>query len=161
LKTPADKARFLSQHPDFEIDKAEADALRDLIYPQMDRAAGKPPGYFENLQRKRGALMSIEDQAQEHVQNLRMRSKQARGAPISDPLHAYASGAGRGHVGLYTRLTHLRAPDVAKRADKQVARAFQHTIGSKVGAAAALRRDARCSRCRCATSQTHPSRPER
>jgi hypothetical protein len=131
LKTPAEQGLYLSQHPEFEIDKAEADAIRELIYPQMDRAAGKPAGYFESLQRKRGALKSIEKQTQTHLNDLTAKTRKAKGAPINDPAHAYASGSG--HVGIYTRLTNLRAPDVAKRADKQVARAFSHTPGAKVG----------------------------
>ena len=133
LKTPADKAQYLFNHPDFEIDKAEADAIRDVVYPSMDRAAGKPPGYFEGLQRKRGALMSIEDQAQDHIQDLRTKSKISKGAPVRDPLSG--SPLAPGKVGVYTRMTRLKSRDVAKQADKQVAKAFTHTPGSKAAKA--------------------------
>jgi hypothetical protein len=133
LKTPADKAQYLFQHPDFEIDKAEADSIRDIVYPSMDRAAGKPPGYFEGLQRKRGALMSIEDQAQDHIQNLKMKSKIAKGAPTRDPLSG--SPLAPGKVGIYTRMTRMGSKDVAKQADNQVAKAFTRTPGSKAAKA--------------------------
>ena len=136
IKTPADQAQYLFQHPEFEIDKAEADAIRDVIYPQMDNAAGKSAGYFENLQRKRGALMSIEDQAQEHLQSLKMRSKQAKGAPYMDPLRTY--GTTHGNLGFSVRLASaFHTPNVAAQANKQVAKAFGHTAGSKAGKAAA------------------------
>ena len=49
LATPGEQATYLFQHPGFEADKAEADAIRDVIYPQMDRAAQKPAGYYANL----------------------------------------------------------------------------------------------------------------
>ncbi|HWF62949.1 MAG TPA: hypothetical protein VN666_21935 [Nitrospira sp.] len=132
MKTPADQAQYLFQHPEFEIDKAEADAIRDVVYPQMDKAAGKPSGYFEQLQRKRGALMSIEDQTQEHVENLAAKSRKAKGAPMTDPVRGYMSSSG--HAGFTTRLAGiLRPADVAAKADKQVAKAFEHTPRSKVG----------------------------
>ena len=132
LKTPADKSLYLSQHPHFEIDKAEADAIRDVVYPQMDKAAGKPPGYFASLQRKRGTLKSIESQAQEQVDDLAARSRKARGAPMTDPIRAYGSSSG--HGGFTTRLGALLGPtNPAKPANRQMARAFVHTPKSKVG----------------------------
>lgn len=133
-KTGAAQALYLAQHPEFEIDKAEADAIRDVIYPAMDKAAGKPAGYFENLQRKRGALMSIEDQTMEHAKDLENRMRKARAAPWRDTGHAYVSE--RGKIGLYTRLTHLGPPDVMKEADKRVGRAFGRTVGSRAAKAA-------------------------
>jgi hypothetical protein len=132
LKTPGDQAIYLSQHPDFEIDKAEADAIRDVVYPQMDKAAGKPAGYFANLQRKRGALMSIEDQTQEHVDALAAKSRKVKGAPMTDPLRAYGSSSG--HGGFTTRVGALLGPpNPEKAANKQVARAFEHTPKTTVG----------------------------
>jgi hypothetical protein len=132
MKTPEAQAQYLFQHPEFEIDKAEADAIRDVVYPQMDKAAGKPAGYFEKLQRKRGALMSIEDQTREHVDSLAAKSKKAKGAPLTDPIRAYGSTSG--HGGFTTRVgALLGAANPEKTANKQVARAFEHSPKAKVG----------------------------
>lgn len=132
MKTPEAQAQYLFQHPEFEIDKAEADAIRDVVYPQMDKAAGKPAGYFETLQRKRGALMSIEDQTRERVGDLAAKSRKAKGAPMTDPLRAYGSTSG--HGGFTTRVGALLGPpNPEKAANKQVARAFEHTPKTSVG----------------------------
>jgi hypothetical protein len=132
MKTPEAQAQYLFQHPDFEIDKAEADAIRDVVYPQMDKAAGKPAGYFEGLQRKRGALMSIEDQTREHVDALAAKSRKVKGAPMVDPVRAYGSTSG--HGGFTTRVGAILGPPNPERAaNKQVARAFEHTPKTAVG----------------------------
>ena len=126
MKTPEAQAQYLFQHPEFEIDKAEVDAIRDVTYPQMDKAAGKPTGYFENLQRKRGALISIEDQTREHVDALAAKARKAKVAPMTDPIRAYGSSSG--HGGFTTRLGALLGPaNPEKAANTQVARAFVHT----------------------------------
>lgn len=134
LKTPAEKAQYLSTHPNFEIDKAEADAIRDVVYPEMDRAAGKPKGYFEGLQKKRGALKSIESQVDEHIQDLRTKTKRTKGAPLSSRPRLRVGETGK--PGITTYLTSLLpAPDLEKRASKQTARAFGHTVPTRVGKA--------------------------
>lgn len=131
LKTPSDQALYLSQHPYFEIDKAEADAIRDVVYPQMDRAAGKPAGYFEKLQQKRGILKSVENQTREQIDTLKNKSMKSKGAPLLDPSHGYLST--HGNVGMSLHPAKLLKKDPLKAADKQVARAFVHTPRSKVG----------------------------
>lgn len=132
LTTPAEKAQYLATHPEFEIDKMEADAIRDIIYPQMDKAVGAPSGYTAALQKKRGALMSVEEQSQSNLAKLTKESKAAKGAPQGDRLNAY--GTSHGRIGISARLESLiKAPDKLAQADKQVSRAFTHTPGTKVG----------------------------
>ena len=128
----ADKHAYLAAHPEFEIDKAEADAIRDLVYPQMDKAAGKPAGYFADLQKKRGALITLEKSASKNIEKLTEKAKTAKGAPITDRVNAYGTSSGR--VGLSTKAASLlHAPNPLAKADKQVARAFLHTPGTKTG----------------------------
>lgn len=127
-----EKSQYLVTHPEFEIDKAEADAIRDVVYPQMDKAAGKPAGFTEQLQKRRGALLSTEKQATQNFEKLRKESKWSKGSPPGDRLHAY--GSSHGNIGVSTKLLSLiRTPDKLSQANKQVSRAFTHTPGSKVG----------------------------
>lgn len=137
LITPADKAQYLAAHPNFEIDKAEADAIRDVIYPKMDRAAGKPAGYFETLQKKRGALIGIENQTKRNLATLRTKTKIARGGPPMERAHAYATSGGK--IGMTTRMASLlKSPNVEKPANKAVAQAFGHTPTANVARALGL-----------------------
>ena len=132
LSTPAEQGQYLATHPEFEIDKAEADAIRNYVYPRMDKAAGKPAGYFDALQKKRGALMSVESQTNKHLEDLKSKMKIAKGAPVFDRLNAYGTSGGR--VGISTKAASLlHAPNPLAKADKQVARAFLHTPGTKTG----------------------------
>ena len=134
LTTPADKAQYLATHPNFEIDKAEADAIRDLVYPKMDRVAGKPAGYFETLQKKRGALIGIENQTKRNLANLRTKTKIAQGGPRMERAHIYGTSSGK--VGAVTRLSSLlKSPDVVKPANKAVAQAFGRTPTATVAQA--------------------------
>lgn len=131
LATPAEKAQYLATHPNFEVDKAEADAIRDIVYPEMDKAAGKPQGYFENLQRKRGALKSIESQAQKHVEELRTKTKKLKGAPISARPRVRLGESGKPTI--YTYLSAFLPPaDLEAKSSKQVAKAFGHTAPRRV-----------------------------
>ena len=135
ITTPEGKAQFLHDHPDFEIDKAEADAIRSVVYPEMDRAAGKPPGYFENLQRKRGALMSVEEQSKKNLENLKPKTRQTKGAPLLEKANigASASVTGRPHAWIGNLIGSVHPPNPLHTANRRVASAFGHTAASKVG----------------------------
>ena len=91
LPTDGEKATYLFQHPEFEADKAEADAIRDVIYPQMDKAAGKPAGYYADLQRKYGAITRVGNATQKNVEKLAAKGK------FSEALRS-ANGRARQHI---------------------------------------------------------------
>jgi hypothetical protein len=134
IANPADKARFLFEHPELEADKAETDALRDAVYPAMDKAAKKPAGYFENLQRKRGAIMAVDKAVMRNLDELTARTKRAKGAPALEKAGVSAYGTASGKPGFSVhRLTGLvHTPNPLASANKRVASAFGHTAGSKI-----------------------------
>jgi hypothetical protein len=131
---PGEQRVYLLEHPDLAYKKAEAEAIRDVIYPQMDKAAGNPLGTTAALQNKRGALMSLENQVNEHLSNLKTTSRQAQGAPLTQKANISSYGTSSGKPGFAVhRLTSLvHTPNVERQADKKVAQAFGNTIGSKV-----------------------------
>ena len=45
---------------DLQIDNAILDGLRDTVYPEMDRAAGRPQGYFADLKGRQSALITLQ-----------------------------------------------------------------------------------------------------
>jgi hypothetical protein len=131
---PGEQRVYLLEHPDLAYKKAEAEAIRDVIYPQMDKASGQPLGTTAALQNKRGALMSLENQVNEHLSNLKTVSRQAQGAPLTQKANISSYGTSSGKPGFAVhRLTSLvHTPNVERQADKKVAQAFGNTIGSKV-----------------------------
>ena len=125
---------YLLDHPDLAYKKAEADAIRDIIYPKMDQLSGKPMGTTAELQGKRGALMSLENQVTEHLSDLKTKSRQAQGAPLTQKANISSYGTSSGKPGFAVhRLTSLvHTPNVERQADKKVAQAFGNTVGSKI-----------------------------
>lgn len=122
---------YLLEHPDLAIKKAQAEAIRDIIYPQMDRAAGYPLGTTARLQEKRGTLMSLENQVTEHLGKLKTKARQAKGAPSLEKVNISSYGTTGGKPGLAVhRLTGLvHTPNPERAADSQVKKAFGHGFG--------------------------------
>lgn len=137
LSTPGEKATYLNQHPDFEADKAEADAIRDLVYPQMDKAAGKPAGYYAGLQKKYGSLIGVENATKRNVEKLAASGRVERGAPITERVSgsSYISGEGRPGISLHRLHNVLSKPNPIGKLDSAAKSAFGHSIPTKVGAA--------------------------
>ena len=81
--TPGEKAVYEAAHPDIALDKVEADAIRDIVYPKMDAAAGKPPGYFRDLQKRYGGVIETERNTMKRVNDLQTAGAGARGGPRS------------------------------------------------------------------------------
>lgn len=129
LSTPGDKEIFLHNHPDFEADKAEADAIRDLIYPEMDKAARKPIGYYRDLQRKQGAIIAVENATQRRVDDLEAASNVQRGAPLRDRLNVSTYGTPPGRMGLAVHRLHslVAKPNPVGGLDSAVKGAFGHS----------------------------------
>lgn len=132
-----DKAIYLSQHPNLEADKAEADAIRDVIYPKMDAAAGKPQGYFRDLQRKYGSVIETEGNADAHIKAVQKKGAMARGGPVSERMGAsgYIGESGKPGFAVH-RLPKLLAPPRPEKAlDKAAKSAFGHSLVTKAGKA--------------------------
>lgn len=131
---PGEKRMAMLASPDLAYKKAEADAIRDITYPEMDRLSNKPPGTTQALQEKRGALMSLENQVNEHLGNLKTKAKQAQGAPPLEKtnISTYGTSSGKPGFGVHRLQGLVHTPNPEAKADKQVARAFGNTVGTKV-----------------------------
>ena len=137
LATPGEQATYLFQHPGFEADKAEADAIRDVIYPQMDRAAQKPAGYYANLQRKYGSISRVENATKKNLEKLAAKGKVQRGAPMSErtSLSTYASEGGKPGFSLHRLQGVFAQPNPAGNLDTAAKSAFGHSALTKTGSA--------------------------
>jgi hypothetical protein len=133
---PGEQRSYLLAHPELEIDLAEADALRDITYPAMDKASGKPIGTTAKLQQRRGAIMGLTSGVGKHLDKLQAKSKAIAGAPIWERsnVSTYESG-GRPGFSVHRLTALVHTPNPEKAADKKVASAFGHTVGAKVGGA--------------------------
>lgn len=132
---PAGEQRvYLLENPELAFKKSEADAIRDVIYPQMDRLSGKPMGTTLQLQTKRGSLMSLENQVNEHLAEIKTKARQAKGAPPLEKtnISTYGTSSGKPGLGIHRLQGLVHTPNPEAKADKQVARAFGNTVGTKV-----------------------------
>ena len=122
---------YLLAHPNLEIDKVEADAIRDIIYPEMDRASGHPIGYTQALQNKRGAIMSLENAFQTQAKELHMASRKIGGKSIIERgnISTYGTPAsGRPGIAVHRLGSLLVKPDPEAAAGRKVAKAFGNTL---------------------------------
>lgn len=133
--TPGEKALYASQHPNLALDKAEADAIRDLVYPQMDAAAGKPQGYFRDLQRKYGSVIETERNTQANLRRLEAKGAVARGGPVSERVGASSYMTPGGKPGFSLHRVHglLSSPEPEKKLSSAAKSAFGHSARTKVG----------------------------
>ena len=132
--TPGEKALDLAQHPNLEADKVEADAIRDLIYPQMDKAAGKPKGYFRDLQRRNGAVIEAERSTIKNLDRIE-EGAHLRAGPISERTSGSTYMTGEGRPGFAFHRVHrlLSKPHPETFLDSRVASAFGNSIATKTG----------------------------
>lgn len=131
---PGEQRKYLLENPNLAVAKAQADAIRDVIYPKMDLLSGKPMGTTAEMQGKRGSLMSIENQVNEHLSKLKTNARQAKGAPPMEKVNVSTYGTTGGKPGLaFHRLTGLvHTPDPESKANRQVAKAFVHGVGPNI-----------------------------
>lgn len=130
---PGVKRGALSANPELLAKKEVADAIRDITYPQMDRASGHPIGTTRALQTKRGIAMDLQNQVLEHRQKLLTKSAIARGeSPLKrGRFTTYMTPGGHPHSVIHRVASVVHAPDVLSDADKRAAAAFGHTLPQK------------------------------
>lgn len=132
--TPGEKQAFLNSHPLFEVDKAIADHIRKVTYPEMDAAAGLPKGTTANLQTKRGVLMGMDTEVRKRLNRLQNATVTAQGEGIVDKVSpsGYVTSEGKpgGSFHRIQRLVHT--PNGVASADKKVSQAFGHAPLTKV-----------------------------
>jgi hypothetical protein len=132
--TAAEKGVYRTTHPNIDIEAEEANAIRETLYPLMDRAAGKPEGYFENLQRRNGQLKDLGKQVEKRINTLDATTKASAGAPWYERGHvsAYATDGRAPRFTLHGLTNVLKSPNLTGRADKAVASAFSRKITRRV-----------------------------
>lgn len=107
-------------------DVAIANAIRDSVYPFVDRLVGKPSGYFANLKQRVGALMNMSSDLKENMEATEKQSMKAIGSGGHLPKV-------RGVVGMHG-LPHaylsepMAGSDPFKVANKAAGRAFPNPI---------------------------------
>ena len=131
---PGEQRAYLLAHPELEIDKAEADAIRDVVYPEIDDASGPPLGTTAKLQQRRGAIMGLSNTVQKHLDQLEVKTKTLAGLPVWERgnISTYGTTSGRPGVAVHRLSSLLRTPNPEAAANKRVASAFGHTVGSKI-----------------------------
>lgn len=134
LPSAGEQRVYLLDHPNLAVAKAEADAIRDTIYPQMDSISGSPIGTTAELQGKRGTLMNLEQQVSKHLGDLKTKALQAHGAPPLEKVNAsgYLSSSGKPGGSLHRITGFIHTPNPERAADKQVAKAFGHGAGPNI-----------------------------
>lgn len=135
MASPADRAALLHHDPRLAIKVDVVDAIRDLVYPEMDKAAGKPAGYFGKLKARQSTLIDLQKALDEQADRLSTESMRIKGTPrfSSKNVSFYAAGSTRAHPGFGIRRLHevLTRADPARVADKSVTRAFAGKPRSK------------------------------
>lgn len=128
-KTPS--ARYTAKHGDVNtlIDSTIQDALRETIYPEADRLAGKSSGYFEKLKQQQMNLIRLQNSLETRVKDLHDTTVRAKAAPPLDRAQV------RGNVGeggnprffLSNVLGAIHTPNPEAKADKAVRGAFKES----------------------------------
>lgn len=109
------------------IDTAIEDGLRDTVYPAMDRAAGKPSGYFEDLKGRQRALITLQSILNKRVKELKGSQAVAEVEPaISGSIYMHPGSLPRVYL---HKLSNLVAPErVYNEASGHVRKAFKPTV---------------------------------
>jgi hypothetical protein len=131
---------LLLKFPRIEIWKNEADAIRDLVYPEMDRAAGVPLGTTKTLQEKRGALISLSKVFDEKVgipAQLHAKSREIAGMPWwkRGSFSTYMSSGGHPGGSMHRMGAMIIKPDPEAEGNRLVASAFGNKLMTKAAKA--------------------------
>lgn len=97
------------------VDRAIANTVRDVVYPEMDRLTGKPKGYFRNLQNRVGNLFRLQSDAKEYAGKVHQQSMEQRGRTPMERVHKGAAVSA--HGGVHGYLSNL--PEMFKPSDPE------------------------------------------
>jgi hypothetical protein len=98
-------------------DLAISNAIRDSVYPEMDRLSGKPRGYFRDLQQRVGNLFNMQSDARDFAAGVHQKSMISKGSTPMERIHpggALSAGGGfHGYIGNLPALLKARDPEAA------------------------------------------------
>jgi hypothetical protein len=128
-KSPVDQYMMARKTRSVEIDKAIADSIRESIYPMMDKAAGKPSGYFANLKGRIGNLMELESKLTGRIEKLHETTAMSKGAPPMERarIRANVGESGGPRFWMSNLLGAIHAPSPEAQANKAVRGAFKES----------------------------------
>jgi hypothetical protein len=113
------------------IDKTIADAIRDIVYPQMDRAALKPPGYFRALKQRQGNLMELQSELDPKSPKSRTTALRGQTAEIQggsrfsrENASIHMGGSGVPRASIYGLLNVIKKRNPMAAANKRVGMGF-------------------------------------
>lgn len=111
---------------DLAIDNAILDGLRDTVYPEMDRAAGKPVGYFADLKKRQSSLIRLQKILNQRVKDLKGAQAVSEVTPrlSSENISLSAHAGSLPRAGVYGIKQMLAPKRELKEASKHVAKAF-------------------------------------
>lgn len=124
----AEKTAYLKAHPSVAADVEIVNGIQEIVYPAMDRAAGKPTGYFASLKQRQSTLIDLQKNLQDQVDTLGTKSAAIKGSPRfgSENVSMYMAGTGAPHPGFSLHRIHraLFREDPLGTANKAVSRAY-------------------------------------
>lgn len=108
------------------IDNAIEQGLKDTVYPEMDRAAGKPAGYFSNLKGRQSNLITLEGLLKDRIEKLAGKEASIAGSPrlSSENLSVSLHPGSMPRMGLYSIRNIIARPKPLASAGKRIAKAF-------------------------------------
>lgn len=107
------------------VDRAIANTVRDVVYPRMDQLAGKPDGYFRDLQNRVGNLFRLQSDAQDFAKSVHQKTMLARGSTPMERVKPGVAGSGGGVHGYISNIPAMfRAPNPEGAANSAVESAY-------------------------------------
>jgi hypothetical protein len=120
------------------VDREVARGVQDIVYPEMDKAAGKPAGYFANLLNKQSTLIQLGQALDDNANALAVRTAKIQGAPrlSSENVSAYGHPATTPGISIHRLQNVVVRPNPLGQANQAIARASGSFAGSPVSHAA-------------------------
>ena len=108
------------------VDRAIANAVRDTVYPEMDKITGKPKGYFRDLQNRVGNLFRLQSDAKEFARGVHQKTMEARGSTPIERIHPGGAVSSRGGIhGYFSNIpAALKSPNPEAGANAAVRSAY-------------------------------------
>lgn len=127
------------------IDDIVGDSIRDTVYPEMDRATGKPQGYFRNLATRQRYVKSLNEAAHDNAKSVAGGSAFSRGTPrfSRENVSMYVGSSGKPGGAAHRVGDIIRKPSPERDAASRIRSAFpaprKVTAGKAVRALAPFR----------------------
>lgn len=127
-KAKGSVAKYVAEKGDLalSIDNAILDGLRETVYPEMDRVAGKESGYFEQLTARQSSLIQLQQVLEKRVKDLRGSQAvgEATGRFSKENFSLYARPGGMPRTYIHGLKESILPTREYTEASKHVAKAF-------------------------------------